>query len=311
MQVFKIGLTGIIFSLISCANLSEIPELRKSKAKLKLADGASISTEQYDESNPLIVRKINGYLYLIFGSDRPCSYGCSGGSHNLFVSRSVTTYSSGKALPAFETPEVVTFNTTALNLTPKINFVAKDNGSNIRIYLKDASVIQYNDIPESPGPWGYVSSGTTGIINSTESDGTILGITVDNALFRKNNAGNIIVFSPDSAGAGMQLTNTDLSNVLSMAHMRAGITGNSQTALVVSAENNVFGGSATVTFGGLGGLNRSLESERIFINNLRIMYGTSAESDLVTFSASETRNGKSDMYVITSHSPADLWNSIE
>lgn len=163
---------SMLLGLIACRG-DVSPAKLSGKTSLRLADGSPISQASTDEYNPYLVKMADGYLVLVFGSDRACA-GCSAGTHNLFLARSVSVYNDDAKLPTFNAPVAFTVASNPVNDGGRISFAAVRNSAQLRIYLMGSGIIKYVDVNTAGAPYNVAA--LTSIAHFGLSRTTLLGI---------------------------------------------------------------------------------------------------------------------------------------
>ena len=181
-------LTGLVAFALNCAPKPTSREMEgkiKGKASLRLADGSTISRDDSDEYNPYIVRLSDGYLVLVFGSNR------NGGLHNIFMAKSVEPY-NGFDLPFFNTPVVVTNNGPAIDDANPIKFAAVADTTTVILYVNlhsDSGFIRKGVITDPNTP--NFSPALAAITNTSENSYNIIGVSADGERLITTDSGGI------------------------------------------------------------------------------------------------------------------------
>lgn len=280
----------------------------KGKASLRLADGSTISRDDSDEYSPYLIKMDDGFLVLVFGSNRDCGGSCSAGTHNLFVARSLTTF-DGVNLPFFATPTVLTYSVTPLNSTSQISYAVKKNGTGLRVFVNlqsDSDNINYGDIsnPSTPSV-----SAWTQAANATNRLYSIIGISGDGSqVFATDSSGIGYAFDPANANAATAF-GYGLDNATSATQVRQENSGYDDAILGVYY-SSTYAAAGAQYFGPIIDLDTSLALSGLSITNISTFSADDAANDVVLFSAFDYFGGfTQDLYVITSHTSKDLWDS--
>ncbi|AFM13284.1 hypothetical protein Turpa_2644 [Turneriella parva DSM 21527] len=265
----------------------------KGKASLRLADGSTISQPGTDEYSPYLVKLSDGYLALVFGSNQ-------GGLHDLYVAKSTTAF-DGEFLPFFNTPQKIT---SGIGAGSKISFAAKASGTNVVVYVNYTGISSATVDPTNPG-----SSSLSPITNNTATVGhTIIGISGDgNKLFSTDGSG--IGHSFDPGGANVTPFGYGMDNATSATQVRQENSGY-EDAIIGVFYGSTFAAAGQQYFGPIFDLDTSLAFSGLSITSMSTFNADSAANDLVLFSAFDFFDGfTEDLYVITSHTSKDLWDS--
>ena len=189
MKKYKIlGAVSALMGLVACSE-SGTPIKLKGGASLRLADGTPISQTSTDEYNPQVLQMPDGFLVLVFGSDRSCGT-CTANTHNIFVTRSVSAYNNDARLPAFNAPTVAS---PTINLASVVTFAVTKSGSNLRIYYNNVSG---NIVSLDVTTAGANLSGPTAIANTTWQQTNLVGIDAVGAKVFGKNANGVYLFDP-------------------------------------------------------------------------------------------------------------------
>lgn len=306
LRIFALILIGLF--ALNCSNPSTGRELDgkiKGKAKLRLADGSTISQDDSDEYHPQMVTLTDGHLVLAFGSDRACGT-CTPGYHNIFITKSITPF-NGVELPFFNTPQPVTNDGTIIDDPGRINFALVANGTGVLVYLNhhtNSLALYKGSITDPTNP---ISSPFAPLVNTNHNMDTVIGANA----------------------AGDRLITTDASGVAYIVNPEVTVASNpfgfgldySQTAFQVRQESSGFDDSyiaayygasyattASFPLGPIIDFDFSLIGSGLFLSTLGPFYSSDASSDLVLFSAYGDLT--EDLYVVTSHTAGDLWSLV-
>lgn len=303
-------LTGLTLAVLAAFALNCAPrptekELKgsvKGKASLRLADGSTISRDDSDEYNPYIVKLSDNYLVLVFGSNRACG-GCSG--HNIFMAKSLTPYTPYE-LPFFNTPVVVQNNSTLINAPSPISFAAMADSANVKLYVNLHSVtgfVREGTVTNPNAP--NITPALAAITNTAHEANTIVGVSADGGkLISTDFNQDVYIFDPGS-GTSESPFGFNLSMSESVIQVRFDNTGFNDS-YIGTFFGTSFAATQDIYFGPIIDLDISVASSGLFMGGLTTFYGDSAAEDLVLFTAND--GFSDDMYVITSHTAADLWN---
>lgn len=297
------ALSGLVLAATACKGAEAPAKLMK--ASLALADGTPISQAATDEYNPYVVKMPDGFLMLVFGSDRSCG-GCTAGTHNIFVARSVAAYTDDAKLPAFNTPSAFTVGGTPLNSATAVSFAATKNSAQLRIYAANGGVIQYADL--SPTTTPYNITALTSIPHFALARTTLLGINAaGNSLFaRASAASQPFYFDPANNTGGMTkiAANTGASSIVQVA---SAYSGRDDAFFVLSA-GSVSSASHTGQGAAHTQVNTSLTTAKVSAKAMSVLYTGTRAGELVFVSASETGSSLQDIYVLDGTNAGFMWD---
>ncbi|HNA79281.1 MAG TPA: hypothetical protein PKY99_07515, partial [Turneriella sp.] len=289
---------------LNCARKpTELNGAIKGKLSLRLANGAPISQPDTDEYNPQLILGPNNYLALVFGSNRSCALSCTG--HNIFVSMSLTPF-DGQSLPFFSAPAVVEYSGSPwLNDPAPINFVAVLEGSALKVYANNSGVSDQLMVAEVNNS-GTIPSNPQVIANSFHSYSTVIGVdssgqrlvVLDQATFEAYE------IDPATSNQGTRLAAIDYAaSAVGVRQENSGLQDGyfaSYTAFTFAASKDMF-------IGPLASLDLSLATSSLYLKTINSFFTSSASNDLVLFTAND--GFSDDMYVVTSHTAGELWNT--
>lgn len=306
MKKYKIlaSVTALL-GLIACSD-SATPIKLKGNASLRLADGTPISQAATDEYNPYVVKMPDGFLMLVFGSDRSCG-GCSAGTHNIFVARSVGAYNNDQKIPAFSNPVVVTLASTPLNYASAITFAATQNGANLRIYLNNAQgIIQFADYLATGGTFNTAT--LTSIVNSVWRRLTIVGIDdVGTGLYGRSSNGQVYWLNPAILNITLNaMTGTGYASVARVAPAQSGI----QDGYVTLQNGTVGTSSYSAASSAITKLQSTFSTAKVTAKALSIAHTGNAAGDFFALSAADAGKTAQDLYVVEGTTPAQTWSDL-
>jgi hypothetical protein len=306
MKKYKIlGAVSALMGLIACSD-SATPIKLKGNASLRLADGSPISQAATDEYNPYVVKMPDGFLMLVFGSDRSCG-GCSAGTHNIFVARSVAAYNSDQKIPAFNNPVVVTLAATPLNYASAITFAATQNGTNLRIFLNNAQgIIQFADYLATGGTFNTAT--LTSITNSVWRRLTIVGIDdLGTGLYGRSSSGQVYWLNPAILNIALNaMTGTGYASVARIAPAQSSM----QDGYVTLQNGTVSTSSYSTASSTLTKLQSTLSTSKVTAKALSIAHTGNAAGDFFVLSAANAGNTAQDLYVVEGITPAQTWSDL-
>ena len=302
-----VGIVALFAAHCSKPTIRELDGKIKGKASLRLADGSTISRDDSEEYHPQIVRLSDGYLVLVFGSDRTCS-GCDPFAHNIFVAKSLTPY-DGMFLPYFDTPLPLRDElNNALNAPGAIDFAVVPNGAGVNVYFNDFNT-SYQIKKANITDFVTVNPSWVAIANSTYADHTVIGANAaGDRLVTTDFSGQAYIISPDVSVASDPY-GFGLDNTSSAIQIRQETSG-SNDAYIASIYGGTMATTADYPLGPVFQFDTSLIFSGLFLNTLGAFYSDNAYGDLVLFSAYDMFTGSEDMYVVTSHTAGDLWGLV-
>jgi len=280
----------------------------KGEASFRLADGSPISQASTDEYNPYLVRMPDGYLMLVFGSDRSCG-GCTTGAHNIFIARSTSTYGNAGVLPAFNTPAVLTLATIAINQASPISFVAASSNFGLRIFFNNsAGVIRYVDFTPTASTFDS-SNGGSAIMNSVWQTATIVGInSAGTQLFAKT-SNAVYAIDPFALNPTLTAMGSLGLGVQSVAQVSASYSGSSDSFIALSG-NQFLSASFTNIGSALTNLNSAATASRLSLRSATILQSTTSAGEIIAVSGVETGSSKQDLFLFESVTPSGLWSGL-
>ena len=216
-------------------------------------------------------------------------------------------------LPAFNTPQVITANASPLNNTTRWRLAVQASGTNILVYAQ--------------GQGGQISS--TGAINPVSAtyinvgamlnpiteymcySNNMLGLDAAGQMLAANTAGTQVYrFNPNTVASQCSVANVanpKLSVGTHISLMRQASTGIADGYVVSDTAGKVSAQSVTSSGPQLQGLIDGLARNGLISTGVSVMQGASEAGDLITFSAAPSVGGLSDLYVLLSPKPANLW----
>lgn len=297
------ALSGMVLAAIACKG-SEAPA-KLMKASLALADGSPISQASTDEYNPYVVKMSDGFLMLVFGSDRSCG-GCTAGTHNIFVARSVAAYNDDAKLPAFNLPSAFTVGGTPLNSASAVSFVAAKNSSQLRVYLNNGGLIQYADLSPTTTPFNIAA--LTAIAHFGLVKTALIGINADGTrLFVKASAAaQPFYFDPANNTGGMTkvATANGASSLVQVANAYSG----RDDAFFVLANGSVSSASHSAQGLAHSQVNTVLTTAKVSAKALSVLYTGTRTGELVFVSGSEAGSSLQDIYVLDGTNAGYMWD---
>lgn len=299
-----LSVISLIFIIFACKQGGNPVELRR--ASLALADGSPISQTTTDEYNPYVVKMSDGYLMLVFGSDRSCG-GCTAGTHNIFVARSVAAYNNDQKIPAFNAPVVMTIAATPLNYSGAVTFAATSSGANLRIFLNNTlGIIQYADF--SPAGPTYNAASLTSIVNSIWRKTTIVGIDdTGTGIYARSSSGSVYWFNPAIINITLTaMTGTGYTAVARVAPAQSGI----QDGYLTLANGTVSAASYASAGSTLTKLQTTIGNSKVTAKSISIAHTGNPTGDFIVLSASDVGKTSQDLYLADGMTPAQLWAEV-
>lgn len=289
----------------SCApKPTEKVDLAKARASLELYDGSSISLDDYDDVNPILLRLPGDYLVLIFESDRPCA-NCSGSYYNLFVAESVYPYTPGADLPPFYDPVVINAGGSPLELDyyPG-NFQATYSNGVVNMVFESGGYINYASLPPGSLSIGDVG-GASPIQNTTHLTDRLIG--VDYRTLSVISTDGYDVYSSKVAviaDPGTIIYNDELLNAASSTRLRPFATGYPD-GFLYEHNGQLAVGTDNYPVDLAESFNDALDYNNLTLSYVSVYNGADPYMDLVLFSAADA-SGLNDLYVVDSHTLFEL-----
>ena len=302
-QFIQLSAIVLLASAVSqCAKRPTAVDSRvKAKLSLRLEGGAPISSPNTDEYNPQLLLGADNFLYLVFGSNRACNAGvtCTAGLHYIFITRSITAF-DGVNLPFFNSPVALRDGSNAgPGTAQRAKFAATINGSQVTACVKTGANLECSTSLNALT--GEVT--IANIANSAHLTSTPIGVEAAGqkliVLDGSNNAFEIGTASGATALPG-------LNNASSAVGVREANSGFSDAYFVVG-QFGTTAGTKDAMVGPLVTLEVALASSGLQLTTINSFFNSSAEGDLVLFSANDGLSD--DMYVVTSHTVEQLWNT--
>ncbi|MBX3721962.1 MAG: DUF1554 domain-containing protein [Turneriella sp.] len=312
MKKFQVALVGCaLFSLlIACAPKpsDEIVDLSKARARLSLVDGSPISSDDYDDVNPILIRGPNEQLILVFESDRPCDEGCSG--YNIFVTESVEAFDPTDPfyIPAFYEPVPLTAFGSPLNPPNSGRYF-------FQATLQQGAIVFLIDVGGGIGIATLPPSFSSGVLSgypSLVANTNFSGDTLIHADFRTSrmitmdSAGDLYISRyNDPTDTGVSVFNDDLKATSGASKVVPGISGFTDALLYESGGYLAYGQYDTAG-DEMSAFNDALDREELELSYVSTMQQYLFFADLLVFSAGEYGD-QHDLYVVTSHTLDQLW----
>lgn len=313
MKKFQVALVGCaLFSLlIACAPKpsDEIVDLSKARARLSLVDGSPISSDEYDDVNPILIRGPNEQLILVFESDRPCDEGCSG--YNLFVAESVEAFDPLDPfyIPAFTDPQPLTFSSTPLNppVSGRFNFQAALQQNNVVLLLDiDSFGIGITSLP-APYSSGVLSAPPSPVMNTMHgTDRLVYADFRTSRMITRDTLGDLYISRyNDMTDPGVPVYNDELAITAGATGVVPGISGFTD-ALLYEYDGYLAYGTHDFVGDYMSAVNDALDREEMELSYVSSMKQYLYFADLMVFSGG-FYGDQHDLYVVTSHTLDQLW----
>jgi hypothetical protein len=295
-------------TLLLCANCAPKPtegvDLTHARATLQLVDGSSVSSDIYDDVNPVLIQKPDGFLVLLFASNRDCAYTCTG--YNIFIAESIEPVYDPYDLPAFNFPEPLNEALAPLDIsTGRFPFHAAWYQNQIRIYYDAGGSIYSARVNPGNIVDGMVGQTPSAVGNSSHNADRL--VSVDFRTLRMTTVdgpGDAYESLIDSVDSGTLLGNYELGDVTSAANVSPTISGYTD-AKIYNYNGEVAYGFNDSPGDYMYSLNAALADAA-----LDLSYVSTYETELpfingLLFSAGDS--GQHDLYAVDSHTLDELW----
>lgn len=304
-----VGLT-LLFLPIACAPKpsDEIVDLSKARARLSLVDGSSVSSDDYDDVNPILIRGPNEQLILVFESNRPCAEGCTG--YNIFVTESVESFDPTDPfyIPAFDEPVPLTFSGSPLNppTSGRFFFQATLQQGAVVFLLDVAGTIFQATLPPAYGS-GVLPGPPSVVANSNFSGDTLIHADFRTSrMITMDSFGDLYISRyNDPLDTGTSVFNDELSATSGASKVVPGISGFTD-ALLYESDGYLAYGQYDEAGDEMSAFNDALDREELELSYVSTMQQYLFFADLLVFSAGEYGD-QHDLYVVTSHTLDQLW----
>lgn len=297
-----------VFLLMHCApKPTEKIDLSKTRASFMLSDGSSISTDAYDEYNPILITRDDGYLVLLFASDRDCG-ACTTGYHNLFVAVSTEPYYDDLTLPAFNTPvAVLPDGASAADSISRLEFVAEASGPNVIVGYSNVSNI-YTFILDTAGQSSGAGTGYAPAGNTTRGTDSLLGFGPEpGSMLSRDGSGVVRYSSITTPHNGRKVTNSAFGTADTITRIHPSYTG-FLGATFIADSGYLMMGTLYENFGYHPNFQEALDDAGIFLTSAQVFDAGNSADDLLLFSAHDGQS--EDLYAIDSHTVGDLWAQV-
>lgn len=272
-----------------------------------LADGSPISTDEYEEYDPVLLTRDDGYLVLLFASNRDCG-GCTPNYNNLFVSVSTDPYYGDLELPTFNEPVVVLADgADPVNSINRLEFIAEAAGPNVMLMYRNGpglSMFQLTTAGQTSG----VGTGLTPIGNSTRTTDSLLGFGPESGSILTRDGSGVVRYSAiTQPHNGRAVTNESYATAGNVSRINPLYTG--FLGATFSADSGyLMMGTLYEDFGYHPDFQDAIDEEGISLTAVHVFEAGASAEDLLLFSAHDGLS--EDLYVVTSHTVADLWGIV-
>lgn len=299
-------LTALILSLsiVNCApKPTETVDLSKMRASFMMTDGSSISTDEYDEYNPVLIRRTDNLLALIFASDRACS-GCTAGLHNLFIAISAGPYENDLEVPLFNPPVLVMPDGSGANSVSRLRFAAEGLGSMIAVAFEYSGSISQFTLTEANQATGTGTS-LSPIGNTPRSTETLIGFGAESgSILTRDGSGKTRYSLITAAHNGRAVPNSAFDDAESVTYLDSSQTFFNAGVFVVDAGSLMFG-TLYENFGPHESMQDALDEEDVSMTAASVYSPGPFSNDVLIFSGNDGTSD--DLYAVTSHSAGALW----
>lgn len=280
-------------------------DLSKARTGFLLADGSTISQPGTDDYSPVLVRRADDTLILVFASDRACS-GCSAGDHHIFIAQSTEPYYGGFTLPSFDAPVVLQQSLIPHVIQARTSIYATWSQNMLQLFarMSDNSI---KGIAISPA---NLASGQTftpdPLANTAHSGDRLLSIDLKNFKILTSTNGTAYQSSVLSIDSGTMAGNFVLGYA-DAASQPATLASGYVNGLYIAAFGRLYTGTVDEDFGEHTDFNAALDQSGLYLSTVSVMRTSYGFSDLIVFSAGETQGGAQDLYFVNSHDSNELW----
>lgn len=272
-----------------------------------LADGSSLSTDEFDEYDPVLLTRDDGYLVLLFASNRDCG-GCTPGYQNLFVSVSTDAYYDDLELPTFNNPVVVLPDgSNAAETVNRFEFAAEASGPNVMVIYRNGaslSMFQLTTAGQSSG----AGSGLTPVGNSTRSTDSFLGFGPEpGTMLTRDGSGTTRYSMVTQPHNGRAVTNAAYATAGNISRINPLYTGFLGATFSVDSGYLMIG-TLYEDFGYHLEFQDAIDEEGLSLTAVHIFDAGASADDLLLFSAHDGIS--EDLYVVNSHTVGELWDQV-
>jgi hypothetical protein len=292
-----------ILLLTNCApKPTNAVDLSRARATLQLADGSSISSESDDDINPILIQKPDGFVILVFASDRPCS-GCT--DYNLFITESVEPIYDPYDLPAFNTPQAINSGSPLNVSAGRFNYQVAWRQGGLLLYYENAGQIFVGTMGAGNVASGSLDGSPQLITNSAHYSDSL--VSVDFRLLRMmtvDGAGDVYSSLINSVDSGTLLGNDQLSSATSAAPVSPSLSGYTD-ARVYDYFGEVAYGFDDSPGDYMYNLNAALADAGLDLSYVSAYETESPFINGLLFSAGDS--GQHNLYAVDSHTLDELW----
>jgi len=301
-KIWGIALCTVLWA--NCAPaLQDKVDLKKARTGFALANGDPISSDVYDDYSPQLVRKPDGKLILIFGSNRTCA-GCTGGQNYMFLSESLTTY-TGDDLPRFAPPIPIKLGSPhPISARSSIKATWRENSLQIFARTAAGNITGYQI---NSGNLGTATTNTPEAgTNTTRLTNTFLDVNLKTIYQLTQQSGIAYVSSFLFPDPGVEVENYILDAATSAVEVPQHESGTADSLYIVN-DGRLYFGTFDLDLGEDEFVNAALEDSSLYLTKIGIMPYFGSIPGTLVFSAGASNAAQQDLYVITSHDVFTLW----
>lgn len=304
----RIATLFVALFIVHCApKPTEKIDLSKTRSSFMLADGSSLSTDEFDEYDPVLLTRDDGYLVLLFASNRDCG-GCTPGYQNLFVSVSTDAYYDDLELPTFNNPVVVLPDgSNAAETVNRFEFAAEASGPNVMVIYRNGaslSMFQLTTAGQSSG----AGSGLTPVGNSTRSTDSFLGFGPEpGTMLTRDGSGTTRYSMVTQAHNGRAVTNAAYATAGNISRINPLYTEFLGATFSVDSGYLMIG-TLYEDFGYHLEFQDAIDEEGLSLTAVHVFDAGASADDLLLFSAHDGIS--EDLYVVNSHTVGELWDQV-
>ena len=327
--------------MVNCSKKSRGESLtRFHKVAFLLTDGTSISNDDTDDYNPVLLPLSDGRVALLFGSDRDPPTGKASTSssntnagatntaskstkHNIFLTITEQPYFGFGPYPTFSTPVALTNSGSHLDKSARIAFTARLREGNIDVAMTDIN-------SDKKIRLFSISDMTTGAITnpnfmmgpgSTDfRQGKIIGRTFKQGggleIIYRNISGNVVLADPDASlpTTDGNISNTSITSDSSVAHIPEMFSFSQNSYFFTNWSESdqgegglIYGGEGDQIIGEPFSLNDAITFRGLKVSNISTYYSEELFMSGMAFSAGQSFNANQNLYAINTHDLFGLW----
>ncbi|MCB1202162.1 MAG: hypothetical protein KDK41_16050 [Leptospiraceae bacterium] len=303
-RIFAI-LFGILF-LYSCSNNRELPVKLSKEPTFQLTNGGTISTDLYNEYNPVLVKLNNNKLALFYGFDGPCA-DCTEGLHHIMVAISTSEFDDQSgSLPTFEEPSPLLPGGGPINHSEFLRFSVHASASGVTVYYNNPDNSDNLEYLSFPADMNTLFTSSSSISNSNFQTFTIGGVSEDGTevMAYDENTFSGYIFNP-SGTSDPAIPVDELAGSVGAIFVPASASGEPVALLGLYTGGTFTAVTEDGLLGGTPDLSVSLLREGLFLSRAAGFLSGSEFNDTITFSANDGLT--EDIFIVTSHTLADFW----